>query len=821
MQRFWEIILGLDRGFLGREGEFSLQFNPDWPFQRVVGASTWNIVLGALCLAIVIWVYRREGRGRFARILLGCVRLMLLGFVLVMLNRPAITLSQNRSEPSVLAVAIDDSLSMGVRDVAAGGTSVSRLEAALDLLAGENQSLLRQLARKHILKFYRFNREARQLAVLAPAGTGTPPATAPAELDVRFLHDLRPEGRSTQVLSSLRQIMEELQGQRVAGIVLLTDGRSSPAESLSDRLAAVREFAMRVYPVSVGSDRPPRNLAIEAVAMEEAAFAEDLVSARVSVRASGFSAGDRAVVVLKERNSGQPLLRADGKPAEETVILPGDGLHDVELNFKPPREGTLDIVAEVSRQPGEIDEEDNTFPRQIEILSTKIVVLYCEGYPRWDYRYLKDELIRDKKSFEVSCLLFSADAGFAQEGTRPITRFPESMSELLDYDVVLFGDVDSRQFTDAQLQLVADFVLRKNGGFGMVAGPKYAPYSYRNTPIEPVLPVNISRTQPEESINIPLGFRPVLTRAGQQSMIFRFLPDKSANEKFLKEDWQPLFWYCRGITVKRDVGEVYAEHPTDTAPDGRKAPLLVLGRYGGRTLFSAIDDSWRWRFYTGEHIFRNYWVQQLRYLAREKKLGQRRLTITALKPSYELGQQVEVHMRVLDPDLLAQLPDQITVVIAHRSKNGAPALPDRQETLEKRPGQPDLYVASWTADKAGQFSLRLPALGGNVDATEVPIVVKVPRAELSQVQVDRDLLSKLAFRESSTADGSSPDVDRLRLDGQTSPAEVRAELLKIPSAAMVVPVYTNGLLWDAPLAMIVFVLLITAEWVLRKAYGML
>jgi hypothetical protein len=43
----------------------------------------------------------------------------------------------------------------------------------------------------------------------------------------------------------------------------------------------------------------------------------------------------------------------------------------------------------------------------------------------------------------------------------------------------------------------------------------------------------------------------------------------------------------------------------------------------------------------------------------------------------------------------------------------------------------------------------------------------------------------------------------------------------IPSAAKVIPIESSQPLWDAPLAMILFVFLITAEWVLRKVYGML
>ena len=137
---------------------------------------------------------------------------------------------------------------------------------------------------------------------------------------------------------------------------------------------------------------------------------------------------------------------------------------------------------------------------------------------------------------------------------------------------------------------------------------------------------------------------------------------------------------------------MYATHPTDTGPDGRKAPLLVLGRYGaGRTLFSGIDDSWRWRFYTGESVFDTYWIQQIRYLARSKKLGQRKLTFTAIRPTYEIGDQVRLSLRILDPQLLQQLPDQIRVEV-----DDAQGQVVRHETLMRQDGQPDLYIAAFT-----------------------------------------------------------------------------------------------------------------------------
>src|SRR6266513_2927429 len=169
MQRFIEIILGLDKGFLSREGDLSIQFNPRWPLQDLVGAVTWNLILGILAGLLVVYVYRREGRGRTARVLLGLIRAALLAFVIAMLNRPILNLSQSRTEPSVLAIAMDDSVSMQVKDgQGLEGVGTTRMQAMLELLNGENKKLIKDLARQHELKFYKFDRDARRIPRRSP-----------------------------------------------------------------------------------------------------------------------------------------------------------------------------------------------------------------------------------------------------------------------------------------------------------------------------------------------------------------------------------------------------------------------------------------------------------------------------------------------------------------------------------------------------------------------------------------------------------------------------------------------------------------------------
>ncbi|HQY88323.1 MAG TPA: hypothetical protein PK402_06670, partial [Tepidisphaeraceae bacterium] len=401
----------------------------------------------------------------------------------------------------------------------------------------------------------------------------------------------------------------------------------------------------------------------------------------------------------------------------------------------------------------------------------------------------------------ISCLLTSADESFAQEGDRPITRFPENLDELLEYDVVIFGDVDPRQFTDAQLALVQEFVAKKGGGFGMIAGTRHAPQSYRNTAIEPLLPVDIARVETTASnLNIAEGWRPIITPDGKQSSIFRFFADSVQNDDYIANKLQLLFWNAKGVTLKPGIGQVLAQHPTETGPDGRPTPIVALGRFGaGRTLFNGTDDSWRWRYYTGEQIFTSYWVQSLRYLARGKKLGQRRFTLASERPTYELGNAARLSLRVIDPLILQTLGNSLSVQVV--GEDGAVT---KTIELTRRPGEGDLFAGGLTVDRVGRFNLRYIAPDGSMIAS--PMEVIVPRLEFVDPRADRETLSRLA----SETGGQMIEL-----------ASAREELPKeIKSVRRVVPIVSSQPLWSAPIALILFVMLITLEWIGRKRVGL-
>ena len=88
MNRLLEILLGLPRDFLSRDGDLSVRFNPVWPWQDAVGSGLWNALIAAVLLWVIVFVYRREGRGPRVRVALAVLRGGLAALLLLLLNRP-------------------------------------------------------------------------------------------------------------------------------------------------------------------------------------------------------------------------------------------------------------------------------------------------------------------------------------------------------------------------------------------------------------------------------------------------------------------------------------------------------------------------------------------------------------------------------------------------------------------------------------------------------------------------------------------------------------------------------------------------------------
>jgi hypothetical protein len=173
------------------------------------------------------------------------------------------------------------------------------------------------------------------------------------------------------------------------------------------------------------------------------------------------------------------------------------------------------------------------------------------------------------------------------------------------------------------------------------------------------------------------------------------------------------------------------------------------------------------------------------------------MTFTADRDEYELGRQVNLALQPLSPDVMQQLSPPVSVEIVDESTGQAV----RRVDLLKGEAGGAVYSGSFTADRTGQFSVKLPHLTESDPSLSFRVVE--PEMELRQPQVDTSFLGRL---------------------GTVAPmslSEAAERLPAIRSAAKIIPVDTTEPLWNAPVILIVFSGLLTIEWIVRKMLGLL
>ncbi|MCH8148875.1 MAG: hypothetical protein IH987_12900 [Planctomycetes bacterium] len=429
---------------------------------------------------------------------------------------------------------------------------------------------------------------------------------------------------------------------------------------------------------------------------------------------------------------------------------------------------------------------------------------------------------------EVGVLLIEADEDFVQEGAHSIRRFPVTPEELNQYDVLLFGDVDPRGgwLTSAQMNMILDFVGNQGGGFGLIAGERFTPRRFLGTPLEKLIPVVID---PEflGRYDHPLvtGFKPVLTFEGKQSRVFRWdLGDPaSATGEDAPRDLPEVFWMARTLGSKPGA-TVLAHHPTWQALSNDRSgvesmPLIVTGRYGaGRIFFQASDDTWRWRREAGEMRHDAYWIQVVRELMRTDRFSQgRRMILRTDRRRYAYGTPVRVQLDILDPALIDDMPDMLAATVSRLATTSSDSAEEKSGIAQDRMDvvgrcslhrigrQFQSYEGSFIPAKPGAYHLAMEAFDTGSALPSASFRVDRPDREGRRPEADHALLTRIT----EATGGRLLDLNEL-VDAFSA----------IPDRSIQIPDDVSEPLWDSRLFLILLTGLISLEWILRKAFGL-
>jgi hypothetical protein len=615
-----------------------------------------------------------------------------------------------------------------------------------------------------------------------------------------MLRGLKAEGELTRPGPAVQKVLDDLRGTPPSAIILLSDGitSSSDAEKLTTIAESARNKLVPIYTVALGSEEPTRDLQIYGLLAEDFAFVNDPIAFTAKLKSYGFE--DKEIQVrLKQKGSSKIL-------AEQTVTTGKDGeAVNVEINYPPPEKGEFEYVLEIPLDPDETNSNNNvTLPQLVRVSQDPIRVLLADSMPRYEFRYLKHLLEREalregNSTLMLDVVLQDADLEYAEEDDTALEHFPVQLSDggKTKYDVIILGDVNPAFLSPVVFENIMKFVRDDGGGLIMIAGKRFNPLAYRDTPLETLLPVELSGVKaPAAGATITEPFPPQLTLEGRKSSsIFRFAESESESLKIWKE-LPPLYWLLEAPELK--AGAVsFVEHPIKSGPDGN-LPVICMHRYGaGKVMFHATDELWRWRFRRGDMYYGRYWIQSIRYLARSQMLGKDRgAKLSADREIYQRGETVNLRLRFLDESLIPKEKDGVTVMVERRG--------DTQQTVQlaQLPQDSAVFEGQITRAAEGAYHAWVAKPSFKEAPPSEDFLVESQSRELSKRSLDRAELAQTA------------ETTR----GKFIPLEDAEDLPSIIPPGQPVPLETQEpiSLWNRPEFLVLFALLISAEWLWRK-----
>ncbi len=790
--------------FLGQAGGADVL---DWAVRLTQHPPLWVIVLVIVpwTTALVWWIYKGESvNKRGLRTFLIGIRTSIILLVLAILLQPVIVHTRSRTEKPYVALLFDDSASMSSKDkyvdeekrdiikklaLLPPGDELSqynRIDLVKRILGNDSEStnILARLKSRAEVKLFSF------------ASQVTPEAN---------LDRLSGHGSVTRLGDALRTVQNEFRGRRLASIVVFTDGRSNEGELPPDVAEDLASESIPVVVVGVGDPDTPEDVSIQAVAAPQSVLKDDEVIFQVSVQSVGFENREINVELMKDG--------VDHPISSRPLLLEGAGRQQkVLLYYRASDPGTHRFTVRIPPLEGESILENNERVRTLTVIQKKIKLLYVEGYPRWEYRYLKNALVRDTETMEASCQLLSADAMFAQEATagqKPLSHMhlPRG-KELFEYDVVLFGDVDPYDLGASETERtefmddVVTLVEELGGGFGMIAGERDSPHHFRGTPIERLLPVviDVSDDDIPYSLDREQLHQVKLTELGRAHEITLLESDPEEAMALFDEGYLPgHYWFCPVKKAKAGA-QVLAVHPERRNKYGYLPVFAAQFYASGRTFFSGIDSTWRWRMGQGDRHFYRFWSQVIRFLAKSRLSSKdKRVELFLDKSEYHVGEKVTITATVRDQDFRpAEKASQNAKLRTPTERDPKP--------IELRPTQtkPGTYTQSFTVREIGthRVSIEGDSTSSDGEVESIGFDVVIPSIELENPVLDKPTLSALA----TTSHGeflALNDLERL-------PEIPRCDPIIVPS------VIIQEELWDKWSVLLLLGGLLVTEWTLRK-----
>ena len=725
-------------------------------------------IAAVAALALVVVMYHRvKAVNRLDRVVLGTIRAAAVAIVLACLLGPTVVVASAVAQRNVLAVVLDDSRSMRLKDVDGG----ARLSAMQKVFA-DTGALMQKLSQRFALRTFRFAADASPSSGAATLTGG---------------------GARTDLAGALDVTREDLAGMPLAGVIVVTDGADNGGGDLGSALLALRARRVPVYTVGVGEERFARDVAVERVTAPTSVLAGStmLIEAAIGVRGAR---GEKTSVTVE----------ANGRiVATEEVTLPNAGdIARVRLRVPPLAPATYRLSVRARPITGETVTENNAYHTVLEVRPGPARILFFDGEPRSEFAFLR-RAVEDDSSLQVVGLMRSAEKKFLRLGVRDSLEmmggFPLSREELFQYRAIILGSIESSFFTGDQLRMLADFVSQRGGSLLALGGrAALSEGGFADTPMAEVLPVALQRITPDTGAP-PLEFKVHPTNAGLAHAALQLGNSDAANTS--RWDSLPTLTSVNHLGPLRSGATVLLAGRA--GEKGLDVPLLAFQRYGrGMGAVFGVQDSWRWqmnpRTPVDDETYATIWRQMLRWMV-EGVPDQ--VEIQAVPSRVGPGEPVTLRAHVTDSTYQdvnnASLVAQVVSPSGHRT----------EVPMEWSLREDGSYTGRFVADEAGVYALTAESRRGRDTTRSVTgaLLADDQGADVQQAELRSPLLRRVA---KETGGRYYPLAEANRLSDDVIYTEAG------------VTVRDARDLWDMPIVFLVLASLLGAEWIYRRRRGL-
>ena len=614
----------------------SLSFTPLLP---------WPVLAGLGIVVAPLAVLATVARGRTA-----LLRVLVLALVLAALANPALVREDREPVKDIAAVVVDRSGSQGLGD----------RPQMTDAVRAELQ------------------RRFGALADIEPRFIDVP--------DARGSEHGGDDG--TKLFTALGQALADVPPERLAGIVMLTDGvvHDIPASMAQLGIKAPLHVLVTGHP-----DERDRQIRL----IEAPRFG--IVGRDQTIRAEVMERGGTSHAVVTLRRDGEEIGRRD--VATDTPF---------SLNLRIEHGGPNVVEIEVEPLPGELTTVNNRAVLPIEGIREKLRVLLVSGEPHQGERTWRNLLKSDANVDLVHFTILRPPE--KQDGT-PISElsliaFPTRelfVTKIKDFDLIIFDRYANQSvLPSAYFDNITRYV-REGGALLIAAGPEYAgPASLARTRLAGILPGD-----PDGRV-VERPYKATPTPVGERHPVTRALPGSDAS---------PPAWgdWLRIVQARTRPGI----QPILSGAEG--LPLLALSREEkGRVALLLSDHAWLWaRGYQEGGPYLDLLRRLAHWLMKEPALEEEALRAQMTGR----GREVRVERQTM-----ADQAEPVSVT----GPTGKVA------TLTPKPAEPGLFTATFEAESLGLHTLR----SGNLVAF-VSVGPPNPR-ELADVFSDTERLRAAA-----------------------------------------------------------------------------